>query len=162
MLHVFYIFHIVPTKELQVGDLKINTQFDDGDFCSQFSIISKSKDETFLIPVYSFCENSLMNLKNKIYRHIEKEIKASQKFTEGVSLVFSVFTRFTRIDLMKLRKKGEELVFEFVQECKPDRTLYQTVNVYSYKFLNEVDVQVFSSIINKEIMLASGDYVSES
>lgn len=158
MLHVFYIFHIVPAKELQIGDLKINTQLDDGEFCSQFGIVAQAKDETFLVPVYSFCENSLTNLKNKIYKHIEKEVKDSQKFTEDVSLVFSVFARFTRIDLMKLRKQKNELVFEFVQECKPDRTLYQTINVFAYNTLRDIDICIFSSIVNKEIMLASGDY----
>jgi len=159
MVHIFYIFKILPAlqTDLHFDDLVINMRIDE-ELCSQFQLAGKMGDHNFLVPIYSCCSNSLTNLRTKIYDQMLYEIRNNKELTNQ-TLVYFAFARFTRIDLMRLLKKNDEYLLEFVQECDTSRVLYEPISHYKYGTVSETELAVFSDLINKTLMLGAGDYV---
>jgi len=157
MLHVFFVFNFFDKKNFYSKQIEVNKSIGDNPFFSQFNLVLDSDFERTRVPIYSFCINSLSILKTKILSHVINEIDRVNE--KQKMLAFSMIARYVRIDLTRVIEKKGEVLLEFVQDCDSCKIIYEPVNFYEYQNVGQTERSVFSSLVNKSLMLASGDLI---
>jgi hypothetical protein len=137
----------------KLTNLLINSQLEEGPFCSQFALQGYANEETTIIPVFSFCEESVEQIRIRLYDYIIKEIKRAAKQND-VALVYSTLVNYKRIDLMRIVNHKNQTLFEYTRDCDTSRPLYEPLYVYKYNRVGDVEIMVFTGLMCKAFLMA--------